>query len=92
MRELENTISRLSLRARGGRITAELIESDPDLARTFSRLISQAPVNSLRELERNQIERALAQTAGNKHKAAKLLGISKATIFRKLKGHQVTNG
>ena len=37
------------------------------------------------ELERRSIESALAATRGNKVSAAKLLGISRATLYEKLR-------
>jgi transcriptional regulator with PAS, ATPase and Fis domain len=38
----------------------------------------------LREQELTYVNRALAQTGGDKEKAAELLGVSVATIYRKL--------
>jgi transcriptional regulator with PAS, ATPase and Fis domain len=38
----------------------------------------------LREQELSYVNRALAQTGGDKEKAAELLGVSVATIYRKL--------
>ena len=43
------------------------------------------PVYSLEENEKEQIQAALRATDGNKTRAAKMLGISRATIFRKIK-------
>jgi DNA-binding NtrC family response regulator len=49
-----------------------------------------APVESLKEFLREQelryLNRALAYTGGNKEKSAELLGISLATLYRKLAG------
>jgi two-component system, NtrC family, response regulator AtoC len=44
--------------------------------------------NFLREQELNYLQRALAQTGGDKEKAAELLGISLATLYRKLAGDE----
>jgi DNA-binding NtrC family response regulator len=44
--------------------------------------------NFLREQELAYLQRALAQTGGDKEKAAELLGISLATLYRKLAGDE----
>ena len=43
-----------------------------------------APVLPFRELERRAISRALAETSGNIDEAARLLGMSRATLYRRL--------
>lgn len=50
-----------------------------------SPLETSNPVLSLRELERRHILQSLADTGGNKLLAARLLGIGKTTLYRKLK-------
>jgi len=42
------------------------------------------PVKTLRELEENAIRDALAQCHGNKSSAAKLLGISRKALYKRL--------
>ena len=44
-----------------------------------------APAYSLERTEERQIREALRAAGGNRTKAAKMLGISRATIFRKIK-------
>ncbi len=44
---------------------------------------------SLKEIERAHIERALAAFGGNRTRTSKALGISKATLWRKLKAYEV---
>jgi transcriptional regulator of acetoin/glycerol metabolism len=39
---------------------------------------------TLRELEREYIERVLETTNGNKSEAAKILGVDRTTLYRKL--------
>jgi transcriptional regulator of acetoin/glycerol metabolism len=46
-------------------------------------------VLSLDQLEKHAIERALRQSKGNKSKASKLLGISRDTLYRKLKEYNI---
>jgi transcriptional regulator with GAF, ATPase, and Fis domain len=48
-------------------------------------LSSPQPVISLPESERHTIGRALAATSGERGKAAKLLGIGRTTLYRKMK-------
>jgi DNA-binding NtrC family response regulator len=43
----------------------------------------------LRDIERAAIEQALAQTGNNQTRAARILGISRPTLLRKLKGYRV---
>ncbi len=82
VRQLENTIQRLALLADDGPITLEVIESDKGLREM---LIGPAPVLSLRQNEEDKIREALEAVGGNRLRAAKMLGISRATIFRKIK-------
>jgi len=51
-----------------------------------------APVAaSLEEMERQMIFRALDQTSGHHERAAKVLGISRRTLTRKLKKYEAAN-
>jgi transcriptional regulator with GAF, ATPase, and Fis domain len=86
VRELENAIQRLALLAGDRVIDRALVESEPDLR---SRLLAapgkdDAPFR-LKRSEREIIHRALEEVDGNRDRAAKLLGISRATIYRKIK-------
>jgi DNA-binding protein Fis len=44
---------------------------------------------ALEELERLTIQRVFDRVNGNKAKAGELLGISRATLYRKLKRYQI---
>jgi DNA-binding NtrC family response regulator len=44
---------------------------------------------ALEELERLTIQRVFDKVSGNKAKAGELLGISRATLYRKLKRYQI---
>ena len=46
---------------------------------------------TLREWERQAIERAMEQAHGNKLQAAKILGMGKTTLYRKLKQLNVSS-
>jgi two-component system response regulator HydG len=46
-------------------------------------------LQSLSEMEKEQIRRVLAQTKGNKSQAAKILGISRVNLLAKIKKYQI---
>jgi Nif-specific regulatory protein len=86
IRQLENTLQRLTLLAGDAPITIGVVESDRELRRTLIGETDDAtPVFSLERSEEQQIREALRAAGGNRTKAAKMLGISRATIFRKIK-------
>ena len=92
VRELQSVIQRLVLVASPGPITQQHVAQDPFLAghekddakRVSGPQESPGPL-SLHDNERQQIDAALAACDGNKTLAARRLGISRATIFRKIK-------
>lgn len=51
-------------------------------------LDSTAPIQSLSDMEREMIFRALARTHGDRQAAANLLGIGRTTLYRKLKEYE----
>lgn len=80
VRELENMIETAVIFCKGRLIQVE------DLAFEFAGDEGRKVGNkiALTELERDAIFRALEITGGNKSKAAKLLGISRSTLYEKL--------
>ena len=83
VRELQNTLQRLSLLAGDRAISVELIESDPVLRRSLMPAIENAKGTfSLKLGEKEQLHRAIKAAGGNRRKAAELLGISRATLYR----------
>jgi transcriptional regulator with GAF, ATPase, and Fis domain len=86
VRQLENFMQRIALLAGEGPITLSVIEQDKGLREALlGRQIEPRPVFSLEHSEKEQIRQALEASKGNRSKAARLLGISRATIFRKIK-------
>ena len=53
---------------------------------------ASAPDTDLEELERLTIQRVFQQVHGDKTLAGKMLGISRATLYRKLKRYNIAMG
>ncbi len=86
VRQIENSLQRLALLAGDRPISRSVIESDAELARSLlAPPGSGESAFSLERSERQQIARALAAAGGNRDRAARLLGISRATIYRKIR-------
>jgi two-component system response regulator HydG len=83
VRELQNAIERAVALSSNSVLTAEDLESVP-LATDFS-VADETELVSLAELERRAVIHALRETGGDKFAAARLLGIGKTTLYRKLK-------
>ncbi|MEO8523045.1 MAG: helix-turn-helix domain-containing protein, partial [Acidobacteriota bacterium] len=84
VRELQNVVERALVLARGSRIEPE------DLPEEVRRLqAAEVPSGSQRlaDIERRHIERVLEDAGGNRTRAAAILGIGPATLFRKLKAY-----
>jgi DNA-binding NtrC family response regulator len=88
VRELENCVARaLTL---GGRQTIDVSDLPPIIARVadadeMGAAHAALTSTALADLERATIERVYEQAHGDKALAARMLGISRATIYRKLK-------
>jgi transcriptional regulator with GAF, ATPase, and Fis domain len=92
VRELRSEIQKMALVAEGTRVELRDLEAHPEL---FGALLhpGRAPARSragtLRDLERQQVEHALQAAQGDKQKAAEMLGLSRATLYRKLRRYRI---
>jgi DNA-binding NtrC family response regulator len=95
VRELQNVVHRSLLACRGDEITLSDLPPDirelglPSLGLSVvpnghSHPQVESEILPLRELERRAIQRALRATQGSVGKAAKLLGIGRATLYRRI--------
>lgn len=89
VRELENAIERAVTLGSGPILQVRDMPSNLQY-RTGERLPQNDEVLPLEELERRAILRALRESGGDKLAAARLLGIGKTTLYRKLKQYATT--
>jgi DNA-binding NtrC family response regulator len=83
VRELENTVQRALALSSGVRL--EFNDLPSTLAYRSQSRSDEGDTAKLRDLERQAIKEALDAVGGDRVRAAKLLGIGKTTIYRKLK-------
>jgi len=82
VRELENTIERAVILAKNS-----CIELDDLLQRKSSLVSVASPGVSLKEVERGHILNILNKTGGNYSEAARLLEVSRATLYNKVRAY-----
>lgn len=79
VRQLQHLMERLSILAPLGRIDEQAVREGIE-----SMEPREQAGETLEETEKEQIRRVLAATGGNKSRAAKILGIERKTLYRKL--------
>ena len=79
VRQVQHMIERLVILAPGGRITEDAVD---DAIRASNPRDSAG--ETLADTEADQIRKVLAATGGNKSRAARILGIERKTLYRKL--------
>jgi DNA-binding NtrC family response regulator len=92
VRELENCLERAAATANGSLLDVADLPPLVQTARLWSRTTSTAMHNSivpLAELEKQAIISTLEQLNGDKQMAARLLGIGKTTLYRKLREYGI---
>jgi DNA-binding NtrC family response regulator len=91
VRELENCIARAV--ALGDRRTIDAADLPPSIRGTDAavQIMADGPnsTTALAELERMTILRVFEQAGGDKKLAGRMLGISRATLYRKLKLYNI---
>jgi two-component system response regulator AtoC len=95
IRELENCIERAVAYCRGDEIAADDL---PDRVRTYAPthvLVAAANPDELvplRTVEERYLRRVMAAVRGNKTAAARILGVERKTLYRKLARHGIEAG
>jgi DNA-binding NtrC family response regulator len=89
IRELRSAVERALIFAEGGALAVEhfsdIAEAFPALIETGAKERPAEPVWNLKELEKAHIRRAVERFGYDKSKASCALGISLASLYRKLK-------
>ncbi len=83
VRELENLIERAAILSTTGEITVEDVERASGSGALSSVKVVEEAATTLRGAERQQIVRALRESAGNRSLAARNLGIERKTLYKK---------
>lgn len=90
IRELENTVEYAVAMTQQDVITELILPTKITLQEQFKPIKEASEAVSLKGLERSAIIKALSQVGNNAPQAAKRLGISKATLYRKLKEYDIS--
>ena len=88
VRELRNALERAAILCEGGLITADHLSLNRD--RPASPQPDVAATSDLKTIERDMIVRALAESKGNKAKAAARLGLSRTQLYVRLRRYQLS--
>src|SRR6202453_4540958 len=94
MRELENCIERAVALGDGklvdlGDLPPAIASASPSPETPLSAMTGALSSTDLEDIERATIERVFEQVKGDKALAGKMLGISRATLYRKLKRYNI---
>ncbi len=94
VRELENELARAAIAARGRAILPEHLHAEVAACRLeLKDLPADVPLRALlAEVERDAIHRALVACDGNRTKAAERLGISRRSLFEKIREYDLRGG
>ena len=90
VRELKNVLLRAAVRSQKNIIEPIHLKAASDKITTKA-VPSDIGFSSLEEMEKNHITAAMGHSEGNKAQAAKLLGISRDTLYKKLRKYEIKN-
>ena len=88
VRELENAVERAALLSGGKAILPEFLPRNILAGHGLRKSVSDPLHTTLQDVEHEHILRVLELCEGNRTKAAKSLGISQATLWRKMKSYE----
>ena len=89
VRELENLVARAVLISSGSEITPDFLFPLAPVTDNSPVSLPQAARQALEAVERRKIIDALHRVNGNRSHAARLLGISRAAFYKKLRSYAI---
>lgn len=89
IRELKNLVERIVLVSSGGVITKDEVQAQIEQAHTQSELPADGGNKTLEELERDEIIKQLELHGGNVSQAAKKLGLTRSTLYRRMRKYGI---
>lgn len=87
VRQLRNVIERMVVLAHGKTLQPSALPME--IVGSSATVLGKVQVQSLREMEAQATRQALGQCAGNKSEAARLLGISRKALYKKIKDFDI---
>jgi DNA-binding NtrC family response regulator len=85
VRELENVVRRILVLSRDSVADVEVLEAKEVADKKTTTAFSPAQGVTLRDMEKQLIERTLEATGGNRTRAAEILGVSLRTVRNKIR-------
>lgn len=89
VRELENYIERAVIFAKDNHLTAEYFPGKPDPTDSLTTFSNQKCISPLAQQEKEFIEKVLVKFSGNISKASRDLGISRNTLYNRIKEYSI---
>lgn len=89
VRELENTVERSMVLAKGDEV--QVGDMPTDLRFQAESCPGEDVASNLDRMERDHVRAILEKCGGNKFKAAKMMGISRSTLYSKMKKHGIVS-
>jgi DNA-binding NtrC family response regulator len=89
IRELQNVVERAVVFGKEPRFTTADFNVSPPRYPAMTVPETTASVSSLKELESQLLLQALRQSGGNVSRAARILGISRGTVYRRLERYEI---
>jgi len=90
VRELSNILLSASVRCRGNAISPTHLSAASEEIQMSSRQPVKEEFLSMKDIEKKHIKEALERTNWNKADAAKLLEISRDTLYKKIKKYNIS--